>query len=187
MRRLTCAAVLSSLALAVALTGCAPHPAAPTPHATATGPNAATTRCAIGTWTLNLSDFSQQNMAWLADLGLPISTFVTTGDATLTMTASHLSLKNHTTTSAVVDGHSYIESVNSTGGSDWSWSDDEPGTLLLAGWSWGESPSPLDPGAPPQHTFFDPTPGSKVEVVCDGPIMSLHGPDSSITGNFDRR
>lgn len=186
MSRTTIAALLSAVMLAAALTGCASPPAS-TPRATPDGPNAATTACAIGTWTLNLSDFSQQNLAWLADLGLPISTFVTTGNATLKMTSSHLSLTNRTTTSAVVDGHSYVESVNSTGGSDWSWSDDEPGTLVLAGWSWGESPSPLDAGAPPQHTFFDPRPGSKLEVVCDGPIMSLHGPVASITGNFDRK
>jgi hypothetical protein len=186
MRRTHSAIVFSAVALAIALTGCAPHRAGSTAHPTATDPNAAATACAVGTWKLNLSDFSQQNMAWLANLGLPISTFVTTGDATLTMTATHLSLDNRTTTSAIVDGHSYIESVNSRGGSDWSWSDDEPGTLVLAGWSWGESPAPLDEGAPPQHTFFDPKPGSKLEVVCDGPILSLHGPESSITGNFDR-
>lgn len=180
--------VIGVAVLTLGLSGCTPH-SAPRPTATHLTPletaDRAVAACMVGTWTLDDADYAEQNRAWLEGLGLPIELYVTSGTATLAVTADQIKLHNATNTSAVVGGHSYNIGIDRTGSSAWSWSEDDQAVLTLTDWAWNST----DPatGSPVRvGTFFDPTPGSKLEVTCDGPLLELHGPDTDITGRFDR-
>jgi hypothetical protein len=182
------AIVFGVFLLALGLTACAPHPS-PRPTATHLSPLEAADRavatCMVGTWILDNSDFAEQNREWLDGLGLPIELYVTSGTATLVVTADQIRLHNATNTSAVVGGHSYNIGIDRTGSSAWSWSEDDEGVLTLTAWAW-DSTDPTTGSPVRVGTFFDPTPGSQLEVTCDGPLLELHGPGTEITGRFDR-
>lgn len=188
MTRTSLGIVVGAAVLALGLTACTAHPA---PRPTATHLTAietadqAVTRCMVGTWTLDDEDYAEQNRAWLEDLGLPIELYVTSGTATLVVTADQITLHNATNTSAIVGGHSYNVGIDRTGSSAWSWSEDDEAVLTLTEWAW-DSTDPASGSPVRVGTFFDPTPGSKLEVTCDGPLLELHGPDADITGRFDR-
>jgi hypothetical protein len=138
-----------------------------------------------GAWTLDDDNYALQNRLWLSDLGLPIDSYLTSGTATLTFTHDTMTLHNATTTSATVGGHSYTVGIDRTGSSPWSWTDDEQSVLTLDNWAW-DSTDPATGSPVRVGTFFDPTPGSKLEVTCDGPVLTLHGPDTDITGQFNK-
>jgi len=190
MIRIRSAILCGAGALLLALTACSPHTpsgsGSPTHHRTALEvADDTVAACMLGTWTLDDQDYAEQNRHWLEDLGLPIELYVTSGTATLTVTADKITLHNATNTSAVVGGHSYNVGIDRTGSSAWSWTDDEEGVLTLADWAW-DSTDPATGSPIRVGTFFDPTPGSKLEVTCDGPLLELHGPDSDITGRFNK-
>lgn len=180
---LACAAAV----LALGLTGCSPSTPAgtSTPRTPLERADDAVAACMTGSWTLDDDNYALQNRLWLSGLGLPIDSYTTSGTATLTFTHDTMKLHNATTTSAIVGGHSYVVGIDRTGSSAWSWSDDEQSVLILAAWAW-DSTDPATGSPIRVGTFFDPTPGSKLEVTCDGPVLTLHGPDTDITGQFDK-
>jgi hypothetical protein len=187
MNRTTALVACAAATLALGLTGCSPHPASSTttPRTPLERADDTVAACMLGSWTLDDDNYALQNRLWLSGLGLPIDLYTTTGTATLTFARDTMTLHNATTTTAVVTGHSYVIGIDRTGSSAWSWSDDEQSVLTLDDWAW-DSTDPATGSPVRVGTFFDPTPGSKLEVTCDGSVLTLHGPDTDITGQFNK-
>jgi len=145
--------------------------------------------CIVGTWQLDVADYSAQSESWLVSLNPDFVDFQMTGSGQVTFTSAHLTADIDLSSTVILlagDQSVLTDGRNAyTGSGDWEPGDDE-GTIDFT--YWGTSPDPgvvntADSAGLPTVDFFA---VPSLSVVCTANSLELTSTGAPLTSRWHR-
>ncbi|HNP15024.1 MAG TPA: hypothetical protein PKI99_00990 [Terrimesophilobacter sp.] len=145
--------------------------------------------CFVGSWNLDVADYSTQSESYMRGLGLSIEGFAMDGAGTIRFTADGLVATDIdlTTSGTIVAGDTSVP-LNSRSGysATGDWSVGDGASINLANWSNVPDPGiPVDPGAP-QIPAVDYTDIPAITANCTATTLVLQAPDAPLSARWTR-
>lgn len=187
MSRIRHISTLAAAAVALtALAGCVPASTLPS----GTVPDEVPVPdCVVGSWLLDLEDYSAQALAFMVAQGIPASSLTYAGTYRIEITARDTELLfsagAEITATAVVEGHTISGSESWFGSSGFEWGDEAHDSITLSGWEYNGDMTIS--GDIPEIGVLDPYAAGEISMACSGDTMSLNGPGAPLVGLFVRQ